>query len=462
MTDWLSGLLVGIVTGMALLIGGMIGGVLALGAAVPVVRGRALPYGAGLVTGWGVGWMVLVGRTVLACTDCDDPPTALMGASLAIAAIGCGSTLLASRVQTEGRPLAWLPIGAATWIGVTLAIQPSLETVLLLLVAMIALPFCVDRVFDGKPIAALVGPASIALAVAMVQRPSDGALLIAAPWICTAALLGGLGLVDGLRRLPTAIRGRSPTLLLEPASLGFVAIGALFLVADRLGVRAFGFDELSVRLAATHFTVAGGVLPAALAGAALRRPGGNAQLAAVLVLVGIPATGIGSLIGLNHAFALALAAAGFLTAWLHLRVAPVLEAVPRSLVAISGLSLMAGVALATGWAVTGLLRLPYLTVSQMLLVHGTLNAAGFSIPASLGWWLAQRPSGVDHGWRRLSLAVDRYVKRFFDGAYILRAAGLGSSDVVSRRERATPWRHVGHEARSTRAAGRCRIAPQCL
>jgi hypothetical protein len=99
-------------------------------------------------------------------------------------------------------------------------------------------------------------------------------------------------------------------------------------VSDRFGFRPLDFDPVIVLLTAIHFHYAGFALPLVTGLAARRLDSGTARLAAAGVIAGVPLVAIGITSTqlkagplIESLAAWVLAAAGILTASLHLRLA---------------------------------------------------------------------------------------------------------------------------------------------
>ena len=91
--------------------------------------------------------------------------------------------------------------------------------------------------------------------------------------------------------------------------------------------------------------------------------------------------------------ALLVAGSGMLVGGLHILLAACGKAAlaSRTLFAVSGLSLITGIALASLYAVRFWYPSPMAQMARMLAFHGTLNALGFSALALCGWNLEKLP-----------------------------------------------------------------------
>ncbi|WP_088282737.1 YndJ family protein [Kineosporia sp. A_224] len=173
-------------------------------------------------------------------------------------------------------------------------------------------------------------------------------------------------------------------------ALATPVVGALALVAERAGVRLFGFRLSILALTVAHFHVAGfaaalvaGLVARATAAgalgttAALCVPGGT-----LLVLLGFF---VGDEVELAGAAVLTAGmwAAGWLT-WRDVRPhSP--DRVTRGLLAVSSAVLAATMVLALSWALGEATGLPHLSITWMAATHGVTNALGFALCAVLAW-----------------------------------------------------------------------------
>jgi hypothetical protein len=235
--------------------------------------------------------------------------------------------------------------------------------------------------------------------------PAGLAALYAIPWL---VLTGVSALVAGLRLL------RSPDLLRPGpahaivAALAFLATGAAFAFADRLGAQPFGFPADVITLTMVHFHFAGFALPLAGALAFTRRPHRWLEVATGAVIVGIPTTALGffGFAAANWIGAALTAAGGFGIGLATIAVARSLATRPAmALAVIAGVSLLISMPLAIAYATQTLIGTAWLSVGTMAAIHGTLNAFGFALAAIVAWTLDGRaiePARVEPPRRPLS------------------------------------------------------------
>lgn len=297
-------------------------------------------------------------------------------------------------------------VGAGVWLGVSAVTVADLRgfswsSSLLVFAALVLVPLILDLVHDATDgpwldgLARLQFPAALLLVPASLLPPGWLAVMLAAPWIVFGLALA----LTGVRRI--ARRGvASAALFCRDTGLAYLAVGALWTLADRWGLHPLGFGTDIVQLTAVHFHYAGLVLPV-LAGAVLARfpasrgtwlTGGGVVAGVPLVAVGITATQLGGprLLELVAAVVLAASAAGVAVLQMRWAAQPGRPMLGRILWLVSGGSLLFGMALAVLYAARDIAApLPWLDVPWMRALHGTANALGFAFCGVLGWWLAR-------------------------------------------------------------------------
>ncbi|MFJ3921524.1 YndJ family protein [Streptomyces sp. NPDC090022] len=205
------------------------------------------------------------------------------------------------------------------------------------------------------------------------------------------ALRGLLRLRSVLRRTPHAgTRAPVPAEVAVVTALLSPAVAATALVAERAGVRLFGFDLDILALTVPHFhyagfaaaLVAGLVCRAAPAGpwarwAAYSVPGGTA-----LVLAGYFVDDWAELAG-SLVLTAGMWAVALLT-WREIRPGAPGRGT-RALLAVSAAVLVATMLLALWWAVGEATGIPHPTLTWMAATHGLGNALGFALCSVLAW-----------------------------------------------------------------------------
>lgn len=292
-------------------------------------------------------------------------------------------------------------LGSVAWLAFVGFIQPGWAVTLFLLAPLALVPLAlallealgrgtdVPRLW--RTLTLLQFPAAGSLLGAFALPAGLPAAAGAVPWLG----LTGLVALAGLRHLASRTRKTAPCDYCIDLGMIYLPVGAAWAVLARLGARPLGFSDVIVLATAVHFHYAGFVLPllAGLAGRAL--PGRTARLAASGVVVGVPMVALGITLS---AFAVrwpewlaawALAAACCLTAGLQAGLAfRVFRGPSRWLLTISSLALLGGMALAAVYALGTFCGTPWLTIEDMVPLHGAVNAFGFALCGLIGWNLA--------------------------------------------------------------------------
>jgi hypothetical protein len=285
--------------------------------------------------------------------------------------------------------LVWVALAASALIGIT---SLTLIDLLLALAPIVAMPIGIELFARGlaERLIPLVRLTGLAAGIAMVVPKGWLAGLMALPWLIVCGLLA---LWAG-RELVFERRGRFERLQLAGAC-AFLTVGAGWLVLSRLGWRPLGFSEVLVEMTAVHFHYAGfiGPLLALCVRAALlpKSPGagrlsgtcGLANLVAMpLVAAGFlwshPMGVVGSVLIASALVVLAI------TTLLNLNRLTLSAAATRLLQA-SSLSVLVPMVLAVQFSLGLALGTPALSIPRMALVHGVLNAFGFSLCGLLAW-----------------------------------------------------------------------------
>lgn len=218
------------------------------------------------------------------------------------------------------------------------------------------------------------------------------AAVMALPWLGVAVLFALIAIVRMAERGPWPL---SEAVI--DAGLAYTTIGAAAVVFYHLEVTLW-FSSVIVLLTAVHFHYAGFVLPVTtgLIGrceaitAAVYRP------LAVVVAVG-PAI---IAVGISFSPLIEVLAVGVFTVtvavlggYVIVRLAPTRPRLQGLFLAVSALSLPVSMVLALVYGVTAFTGswVSGLSISRMVSLHGTLNAFGFGLLATVGWRLAVPP-----------------------------------------------------------------------
>jgi hypothetical protein len=235
------------------------------------------------------------------------------------------------------------------------------------------------------------GAASAILAFLVPTGWSTGGLFVL-PWLAVCGVAGLAGLAELLES-----RSVHPAHLIPAAALGFLAVGAAWMLALRAGFAPLGYGPTLVELTSVHFHYAGfaATMMSALAVSALQVEAGwsrrYAAIAGVLVILGTPTTAAGFATGLRILTVIGpvLLATGVLTtaALTAFVIAPRLRGRARWLLTFSAAGVVVPMVLGVDYAASRLVPIPALDLKAMALLHGDLNALVFALLGFVGWTL---------------------------------------------------------------------------
>jgi YndJ-like protein len=324
-------------------------------------------------------------------------------------------------------PSAWqrLPVsalgGGIVWVALITSRLASLThltliDLLFLLAPLMIVPLGLALIaFDeGLPQVLLsaairVQPVGALLAVVAFLLPIGlPAAMLAAAWllVCAIAALGALAyLVEG--------RSLQPARLATAAAVGFMAFGAIWLVLSRAGIAPIGLSPIIVEMTAVHFHFTGfaATLMAVLLLVRLRNDRGVARrvaLAASLLLVaGSPVLAMGwaTPVHVLQVAGAILVATGVVAtaAVLFFKCTSLVESTPaRVLLRLSGFAPLLPMVLAVEYSAGHVFGFPTLDIQGMALIHGDLNALGFSLLGLIAWSIGGSAYG-ETGAQRLAL-----------------------------------------------------------
>ena len=295
--------------------------------------------------------------------------------------------------------------GALAWLFLLVLLPAEPQTIalitrLLLLAVLVFVPLALGLVATSRParaaghlrLAVCVQPFAAAAVVAAFLLPA-GVLagVLALSWLLFAGIVALLGLT---RFFDGEVRDAAEQCI--DVSLLLLPIGGFWLAMARFGVRPLGFGDTIVLLTAVHFHYAGFAL-LILAGLAGRRLRAGApavwrifRLVAAGLIAGVPLVAL----GITFSRVLEILAVLLLTSSvLALAILTLVAIVPqlarraaRVLLAISALASVATMLLAAGYAGGSMVGLA-LTIPQMVLAHGAVNAFGLVLCGLLAWML---------------------------------------------------------------------------
>jgi len=256
------------------------------------------------------------------------------------------------------------------------------------------LPFGVDCVaMITQPFAALFGGISLMIA------PGLNAGIIAGVWLAFTGLIALLGIMMLFRR-GTGIDGACLAV-----GLIYLPIGGAWFVMTRLGIQTLGFDQHTVLLTAAHFHY----IPLAaltltgLTGHVLRENQSRMvwkiyRVVAAGMIVYPPLVAVGitltQLIGMRYVetvAAILLAINVLLLSALSLRfiVPRTASLMGKGLLSISACSVLLTMSFAIAYALGNATGAWTITISQMIAVHGWVNALAFGFCGLAGWNIKQ-------------------------------------------------------------------------
>lgn len=237
--------------------------------------------------------------------------------------------------------------------------------------------------------------AAILLAISFMNPPSMVSAAYAVPWfIIRLAVVFDVMLT--WRQLPI----KTPGQMCFDFAFLFPAIGAAWLVAHRANWTPWNFDPLIVLLTAAHFHHAGFTLPLMAGLNAKASPGCWTRFSCVAILAGVPLVAAG--ITCTHfgvlrfvepfgVTVLVLGALGVAVSQIRRGMEKQHDGLVRAGFVISGVSLLCAMILAMGFGLRHVVPNWALTMPQMWMIHGTLNAFGFGLGGLLAWRGALKP-----------------------------------------------------------------------
>jgi len=308
-------------------------------------------------------------------------------------------------------------IGAAAWAGTAVAARAGIARIgavglIFLFAPLVAVPLgmALARVISGSgwcdSAASRLQPLGAALAaMAMWLPPGRNAGLAALGWMLVCVLLAGGGLVELIRTpwldadracpFGRLRAGSEPVYGSVRATLAVakidLAVGGVWLVASRLGMRPMGIQEPIGLLTAVHFHFAGfataTIAAATLLSAEKRQRRWLKRV--VGLIVGLPyvvAAGFMISPALKMGAALMFSASvAVLALFLRHCGKRAHDATARVLLQVAPAAVFAGMVLSGTYAMADLLGSDVLTIPQMARTHGILNAVGFCMLGLLGW-----------------------------------------------------------------------------
>jgi hypothetical protein len=279
----------------------------------------------------------------------------------------------------------------------------ALITRLLLLAVLVFVPLALGLVAPMRPVRSAgylwltmrVQPFAASAVVAAFLLPAGvPAGVLALSWLVFA----GIAALLGVTRFFDPDERNAAELCIN-VSLLLLPIGGFWMAMARFGVHPLGFGDTIVLLTAVHFHYAGFAL-LMLAGLSGRRLRAGAplmwsifRLVAAGMIAGVPLVALG--ITFSRVLEI-LAVLLLVSSVLALALLTLVAVVPlvarldaRALLAVSALASIATMLLAAGYAGGSFVGLA-LTIPQMVLAHGVVNALGLVLCGLLAWTLELR------------------------------------------------------------------------
>lgn len=239
---------------------------------------------------------------------------------------------------------------------------------------------------------------TLLLFLGLLPRKSSLGWIPCALWLFWCALMA----VESLWKLRKETAKDPGTFCVTAAGV-FPMVGAAWLVAHRANWTPWNFDPLIVLLTAAHFHHAGFTLPLMAGLNAKASPGCLTRFSCVAILAGVPLVAAG--ITCTHfgvlrfvepfgVTVLVLGALGVAVSQIRRGMEKQFGWLVRAGFVISGVSLLSAMVLAMRFGLRHVVPNWALTMPQMWMIHGTLNAFGFGLCGLLAWRGAQRESGT--------------------------------------------------------------------
>jgi len=307
----------------------------------------------------------------------------------------------------------WLALVASRLAGMT---HLTLIDLLFLLAPLVIAPLGLGLIVfqEGLPSSLLTAairlqPIGGALAVLAFLLPIGlAAAILAVAWllVCAIAAFGALAFL---------VMGRSlhPERLATAAAVGFMAFGAVWLVLSRAGIAPIGLSPIIVEMTAVHFHFTGfaATLIAALLLVRLRANRGIARRvgtgASLLLVIGSPVLAMGwaTPVHVLQVAGAILVATGVVaaSAVMFFRAASLVQSTgARVLLRLSAFAPLLPMVLAVEYSARHVFGFPTLDIQGMALIHGDLNALGFSLLGLVAWSIDASAHG-EAGAQRLFL-----------------------------------------------------------
>ena len=313
--------------------------------------------------------------------------------------MGVDKTLLPSGVKMSAAGgMIWLLLLAGTILN---SFRLSIFELLFLLAPWVTVPLSLSLVaanefsslsrLTSAVIRNSLFPAALLATVSFFLRVGPLAGALTCLWLVVAVALA----VDGLGRI-IRTRLKSFREFCFSFGKGYALVGAIWLLASRLGLQPVGFREPIVLLTAVHFHYAG-LMAAVLAGlaASTTRTPLFLRIALSCAVLGPGLLGLAFLVGPELKLAavglMVIGECGIAVGTFRIGLAEV-KGIGGRLLLIGSACVLLGMVLAAIWAVGEYPLHAFVNLEQMARYHGVLNSVGFGLCSLVGWTLLRRKS----------------------------------------------------------------------
>jgi YndJ-like protein len=267
-------------------------------------------------------------------------------------------------------------VGLIVWVPALAILPAPIAARILLLAPLVIVPRLLALLPDRRWIARLAGWPTFLAALPLLAAYALPAGPIAAgfvvPWLVVAVVGALAAVLHGLANLPAILQPRRLADLGVDVALWFWAVGAIFVLIDRLGLDT-GFSATIVLLTATHFHFAGLGLLGLASMLAIRRTWIRSSVAGLIL--GIPLTALGFVLVSDAFNAVGALVVGLSGIGVGVALVTVTQwGVPRWAAMIAGGALLIGMPMGIAWSMAILVGASFLDLDTMIRTHGALNA----------------------------------------------------------------------------------------
>jgi hypothetical protein len=293
-------------------------------------------------------------------------------------------------------------IGSVVWMVLLAGVyfnkfRLSVFDMLFLLAPLVAVPLALSLVpatttsrfsaLSGAIVKYLLFPGAALTTLSFFLRDGRVAGALISAWLLATFALA----FDGLQRFITSRMKSFPDFCFAVGE-GYALVGALWLLASRLGLQPVGFREPIVLLTAVHFHYAG-LMAAVLAGLVASRLGQGItslylRIGLSCAVIGPGVLGLAFLAGPKWKLAavglMVIGECGVALGTFRIGLSDA-RAIGGRLLLAGSACVIFGMALAGIWAVGEYPLHAFVNLEQMARYHGVLNSVGFGLCSLLGW-----------------------------------------------------------------------------